>query len=64
LNARKVLLAAESLLGCLKLKGPCLLFLLLSIIIFNILLLISVVILLLLLLLVADFNQLSVTLSR
>jgi hypothetical protein len=65
LNARKLLLATESLLGCLKLKG---LFLLLSIIIFNILFLVNVVILLLLLLLllllVADFNQLSVTLSR
>jgi len=53
LNARKVFLATESLPGCLKLKGPCLL---LSIIIFNILFLISVVILLLLVLLVADFN--------
>jgi hypothetical protein len=61
LNAKKLLLATESLPGCLKLKG---LFLLLSIIIFNTIFLVNVVILLLLLLLVADFNQLSVTLSR
>jgi len=59
-----VLLAAKSLLGCLKLKGPCLffLFLFLSIIILNILLL--VLVLALVLVLVADFNQLSITLSR
>ena len=59
-----MLLAAESLLGCLKLKMPCLLFLFLlfNIIIFNILRLL--LLLLLLLLLVADFNQPSIALSR
>jgi len=57
-----VLLAAESLPGCLKLKGPCLLFLflLLSVIILNILLLVLVLVLVL----VADFNQLSITPGR